>query len=405
MGQDRRFQRLWFATVASNLGDGLVLAAFPLLAAGLTRDPIAISALTLAAGLPWLLLGPLSGAVVDRFDRRRLMYVFDMVRAGVVGALAVSVAMGVESLAILYAVVFLIGSGETVVDVSSQAILPSLVPKDRLDSANGRLFSTMTIANRFIGPPLGGFLFGLGALVPVTADAISFAVAALVVAGIAGSYRPAATDGAGPAKTMWASVVEGMRWLWSNRPIRTFAIGAASLNVGILAGESILVLYAQEQLGLDAVGFGALFLATAAGYSAGSFLAPALTRRVSRLALIASALAGVGLCLVLIGLAPHWAVAATGLAGIGLASGLWDVIAVSYRQAAVPDALLGRTMAAYRVIAHGSIPIGALLGGVVAAVAGNRAAFIAGALVTGGFAPFVVSRLRGVELDPGRALG
>lgn len=143
-----RFGRLWTATVASNLGDGLVLAAFPLMATTITVDPIAISVITLASGLPWLVLAPVSGAIVDRFDRRILMVSFDAFRAVTLGPFALAVWNGMAPLWALYLVVFVIAAGETVVDTAAQSILPAIVPRERLDLANGRLFSTMTVAHR-----------------------------------------------------------------------------------------------------------------------------------------------------------------------------------------------------------------------------------------------------------------
>ena len=396
-----RFERLWLAAVASNLGDGLVLAAFPLIAVGLSSDPVAVSTITAAAGLPWLLFGPVSGAIVDRFDRRRLMVGFDFARSVVVALFVVAVATDNVSLVGIYVVVFLIATGETIVDTSSQSILPALVPKAQLDAANGRLFSTMTVAHRFVGPPLGGWLFGLAAVLPVAADAVTFGLAALLIMSIKGRFRPQA-DASNQAQNIASSVIEGFRWLWGNRPIRTFAVGAGLLNIGIMAGESILVLFAQEQLGVGAVGFGSLFAALAAGYAVGSAVSSWVTALLNRLLVVAAGVVLIGASLGVIALSRHWLSAAVGLFGVGLGSGLWDVIAVSYRQAAVPDRLLGRIMAAYRVIAHGSVPVGALLGGLVARWAGNQAAYALGSALVIVVLVFVVFNLRSVELDPAK---
>ncbi|MFZ0013616.1 MAG: MFS transporter [Acidimicrobiia bacterium] len=397
-----RFGRLWSAAVASNLGDGLVLAAFPLIAAGLSTDPVAISIITAAAGLPWLIFGSVAGAIVDRFDRRKLMVAFDAARAIVVALFAIAVASDAVTLWATYLAVFLVATGETVVDTSSQSILPALVPREGLDVANGRLFSTMTLAHRFVGPPLGGWLFGLAVVLPIAADSVTFAVAALLMFSLSGRFGPEPED-TRRVGSIGSSVVEGFKWLWDNRPIRTFAIGAGLLNIGIMAGESILVLFARDQLGLGAIGFGSLFAALAAGYALGSGVAPLVTARFDRLMVIGVGVGLIALSLWAIATSRHWVPASAGLLGIGIGSGLWDVVAVSYRQAAVPDRLLGRIMSAYRVIAHGSVPVGAILGGVVAGLGGNAAAFAFGGVLVVVALVFVVINLRSVELDPALA--
>jgi MFS family permease len=400
-GLDQRFRfgRLWTAAVASNLGDGLVLAAFPLLAASITSHPVAISGITIAAGLPWLVVAPISGALVDRFDRRVLMVSFDSIRAVVLGLFAGALWVGATPLWSLYLVVVMIAAGETVVDTSSQALLPALVSKDRLDLANGRLFSTMVVAHRFVGPPVGGYLFGVAAVLPFVADSASFVIAAVLIVGLHGRFRPEEDAAAAPLG-LAGSIKEGLAWLWKDQPTRTFAIGAALLNIGIMAGEAILVLFASQELRLGGVGFGALFVATAAGYAGGSAVAPWSTARLPRLRILSFAVSTIAISLLAIGLARHWTAAALGLLAIGAATGLWDVIAVSYRQAAVPDRLRGRIMAAYRVIAHGSMPVGALLGGLVATWWDPGAAFLAGGLTVIIAVLYVTTRLQGIELNP-----
>jgi MFS family permease len=360
---------------------------------------LAIAGLSVAAGLPWLTFGLFSGAVVDRFDRRQLMWVFDLGRTLVVASLAAFLALGGDSLFVLYLVVFLIGVGETIVDTSAQAILPALVPLEELDRANGRLFSTQTVAHRFVGPPVGGFLFGIAATLPVAADAVSFGVASVLMMMLGGRFR-ADNEPEAAKVSIGASTAEGFRWLRRTRPILAFAIGAAVLNVGIVAGESILVLFAEDQLALSGVGYGALLAATAVGYTLGAGIVGRLVSRVRRLPVILGSVAAVGFCLGGIAVSQHWAVAAAALFGIGVASGFWDVIAVSYRQSAVPDRLLGRIMAAYRVIAFGAVPVGALVGGVGARFAGNRAPFLTGAVLVLLLIPYLMFELHGVELDP-----
>lgn len=392
------FRKLWTATVASNLGDGLVAAAFPLLAASITRSPTAIAGLSVAAGLPWLLFGPFAGAIVDRHDRRRSMITFDLGRACAVAGLALLVIAGTRSLGALYAVVFLIVLGETIVDTASQAIMPSLVDARDLDRANGRLFATQTVAQRFVGPPLGGLLFVVVAAAPIVADSASFLLAALVIATIPGRFHPSCAAAPGVAGVL-AETAEGLRWLWHHGPIRAFAIGAAVLNVAITAGEAVLVLYAQEVLDVSGVGFGLLLAATAAGYTAGAAAAPRIVEAIARRTVILLAVIALVASLAVV----TWGRLVPTLLALcvsGVAAGLWDVIAVSYRQAAVPDRLIGRIMAAYRFIAYGAFPIGALAGGAIASKAGLRAPFAFGAVLTLALVPYLWAAFSGVELDP-----
>lgn len=323
-----------------------------------------------------------------------------MGRALVAAGLAVLVAAGLVTVWALYLTVLILVTGETVVDTSAQALLPSLVERADLDSANGRLFATQTVAHRFLGPPLGGFMYAASIALPVAVDAITFLLAALVMLGLAGRFGAERVES--PQESIRASTASGLRWLWRNRPIRAFAIGAAVLNVGLMAGEGILVLFAQDQLGLSGVGFGALLAAVALGYTFGSLGTPRFVGLASRLSLVIACVATVGTGLVVTGAAPNWPIAIAGMLSVGVATGIWDVIAVSFRQAAVPDELLGRVMAAYRFVAYGSFPIGALLGGVVASVAGNRAAFATGSGLVLLLIPFLLKALRGFELDPRR---
>ena len=175
------YRWLLTAFTISSVGNGVLIAALPLLVASGTRNPLAISGLMVAAGLPWLLIGPFSGAIVDRVDRRRAMFLAEAARAVVLGAAAVYVFGGGDSIVALYALLVVVGVGETFFDAAGLALVPALVTPAELDTANGRLFSTQTLAQRFLGPPLGGWLFAFATWMPLGVDAVSFLVAAMVV--------------------------------------------------------------------------------------------------------------------------------------------------------------------------------------------------------------------------------
>lgn len=162
-GLGPEYRKLWAARVVSNLGDGITPVAGPLLAASLTRDPVLVAGLSFVQRVPWLLFPLVSGALVDRLDRRRTMGMVDVLRAALIGLLGLAVLGGFADLPLLYVVFFLLGTTETLFDNAAQAIMPSVVRREQLEKANGRLFAAEIVSNQFAGPPLGGFLFGVAA--------------------------------------------------------------------------------------------------------------------------------------------------------------------------------------------------------------------------------------------------
>ncbi len=372
----RSFNQLWTASAISNIGDGVMGAAFPLLVASITRDPVLVSGASVIGRLPWFLFALISGALVDRLDRRRVMIWTDVFRAVVVGVLAALIVFDEAGLAVIYGVAFLLGSAETMFDTSAEAIIPRLVPSQDLTSANGRLQATEWLASTFAGPPVGAALFALAAAVPFWVNSASFLVAALVVALVAGQFTSERTTGTASIKQ---DIGEGIRWLWRNRVLRTLSLMAGGINLfstGILA---IFVLYAQDILGVNDIGFGVLLTVVGVGGLAGA-LASRFT--VARL--------GPGVTVhtvVVLGAALSAAMGALSnayLVGVlllfyGFVVVHWNVVAVTLRQQLVPDQLRGRVAGAARLIAWGSQPLGALLGGLLAAGLGLRAPFFVAA--------------------------
>ena len=274
------FARLWAAQGISNLGDGVYGTALPLLAATLTRDPLLVSLVSFAEWLPWLLFGLLSGALLDRLDRRRVMWAVDAARFAIVGGLAVAVLVDRAGVALLAAVGFLLGTGQTLVDTGAHSILPALVSREgqRLERANGRLVGTQELA----GPPAGGFLFSVAGWIPFAVDAVSFAAGSALVATLRGTFGPAPGEPgpAGRRTTLRVEIAEGLRWLAAHRVLRASAAMVAVVNLLAAAGGAVMVLFAQEKLGLDAVGFGLLLGGSAVGGVLGSLVAARVVRVV-----------------------------------------------------------------------------------------------------------------------------
>jgi MFS family permease len=395
----RRYWTMWMASTVSNLGDGVVVAALPLLAARLTRDPLGVAATTIAVRLPWLLFALLAGVIVDRRDRLRTMQGADVGRAALFGVVAALVAADAMTLPLLYVCMFAAGVLETLFDTAAMSILPAMVSPDRLDHANSRLDGAQVASNELLGPAIGGALFAAGAALPFGVNAITFAAGVALLATVAGSYRPAPTG-----RSMLADMRDGFAFVWRQPGIRAFAVGAGMINLGFTAAVSLLVLHAEDNLGLDALGFGLLLPAAATGGIAGSLSAPAVIRWLGRRRCVFAAVAAMALGLGGTGAAGTAWLAGAGLALFGLAGAVWNVVSVTHRQSITPDALLGRVMSGFRVIAYGAFPVGALAGGAIAAFAGIRATFYFGAATIAVLLPLLLVLLPASALeDEGRA--
>lgn len=216
---------LWTASAISTIGDGVTMAAGPLLVASLTSSASAVAGVAFVQQLPWLLFALVSGAFVDRLDRRRLIVTVDLLRAAALSVLVVAAAIATVTVPIVYAVFFLLGIGETLAGTASAALLPAVVPAARLGDANARLMATFTIGNQILAKPLGAWLFVIGAAAPFGLEAVSFVVAAALVATMRGAgARTVPRAGV----SVRADVAEGVRWLWRHGLLRTLAVSMGS---------------------------------------------------------------------------------------------------------------------------------------------------------------------------------
>ena len=374
------YRKLWTASAISNLGDGVTLVAGPLLAASLTRDPILVAGLTFAQRVPWLLFPLISGALVDRLDRRRVMGYADGVRTALIGALGAAALLGWASLPLLYVIFFLMGTLETLFDNASQAIIPAVVSRDRLEPANSRLYAAEIVSNQLAGPPLGGFLFGLAVAVPFLLDAGTYAAAAALILALRGEFRPVRPEGA-PPTTLVAEIGEGMGWLWNHGLIRTLAIMLGVFNMTFAATEAIFVLFAQEVLGLGSFGYGVLLTSGAVGGLIGSLTADKIIAWFGSGGALQAAVVISAVVLAVVALSESAFVVWAVFLLVGISVVVWNVITVSFRQAVVPEDIFGRVNSVYRLLGWGGISVGALLGGFLARSFGLTAPFWFAAVV------------------------
>jgi MFS family permease len=381
-GFDSNYWKLWASSAASNLADGVFWIAFPLLAIQLTDSPALIAGVAVVGRLPWLVFALVAGALADRLDRRRTMVAVAILRTVIAGGLALGIVAGVVGLPILYLAAFVLGVGETLFDTAAQSIMPTIVDRDRLSRANGRLYAAELTMNQFVGPPLGGLLAGVAIALAFAGSAVAFAFAAVALSLLAGSFRPAPAP---QRMSLVADIREGLGYLRRQRVLRTMAIMVGVMNLASSAGFAIFVLYAVAPgpMGLDELGFGILMMAMGVGSFVGSLVADRAERRFGRATLLTATVVVSAVTQAVPGLTANaWLVGAS-FAVWGVAVMMWNVVTVSLRQRIVPDRLLGRLNASYRLLAWGSQPLGALLGGLVAEVLGLEAVFILAGLLVG----------------------
>lgn len=365
------FDKLSLAAGISNIGDGVTGAAFPLLVATLTRDPLLVSGATLAGRLPWFLLALVSGALVDRLDRRRVMVLTDATRAVGVGLLAWGVAAGEVGLVAAYAVAFALGVAETFFDTSAEAFTPKLVGSEQLSAANGRLQGLEWVGGSFVGPPIGAALFALAGALPFFLDSVSFALAALLVTAIPGTFR---SERAEPT-TIRSDIAEGIRWLWGQRVLRTLALMAGVTNFFTFGIISIFVLYAQDVLLLPDALFGVLLASLGVGGLLGAVVAPRLVARIGPGSTLRTAVGIQVFATTLFALISNPWIAGGLMALFGFLITAWNTVSISLRQGLTPDRMRGRVAGASRLLAFGTQPLGALVGGVTASLLGLRGPF------------------------------
>jgi MFS family permease len=386
-GLGANYWKLWTSSAFSNLADGVFFIALPLLAVRLTDSPILIAGLAIAMRLPWLLFVLVAGALADRLDRRRTMFLIQVLRAGVAAGLAGGVYLDVISpaqpelgLVILYAVGLVLGVGETLFDTASQSVMPALVKREQLPTANGRLYAVEIVTNQFVGPPLGGLLVAVAMVSAFGLSAAAWLAAALLLFAIVGSFKPVRE---GPPTRIRSDIAEGLRYLLGHKLLRTLAVMVGVMNLASSAVFAIFVLYALSPgpMGLSEPEFGVLLTTGAVGAIAGSMFAGRIVERFGRARPLVAVIIASAVSTAMPALTPNaFFVGASFVIG-GSAGVVWNVITVSFRQGIIPDRLLGRANSVYRLLAWGTQPIGALLGGVLGELFGLPIVFAVGGVM------------------------
>jgi len=367
----RSFRWLLASSWLTNLGDGITLAAGPLLVASQTRDPLAVAMAVFLQRLPWLLFGLYAGVLADRLDRRAIVIATGLVRVAILLLLTASILTHRVGVAVVLAALFLFGVTETFGDTTSTTLLPMLVGQRDLGIANSRAMTGIVVWNQLAGPPVGAALFAVGMALPFVSEGVCVLAGMLLITQV----RLPAHGARGRSARVRDEIREGWSWLWAHAAVRTLAITIFTFNVTFGAAWSVLVLYARERLGLGVVGFGLISTAIAVGGLLGTASYGWLERHVRlgvimRGGLIIETLTHLALALT------RWAWFALIVFVIfGAHAFIWGTTSTSVRQRAVPAQFQGRVGSVYLTGVVGGIVIGSALGGLVASAWGVTAPF------------------------------
>lgn len=379
------FWKLWTASAVSNLGDGIGFIAYPWLASAVTRSPLLLAIVGLVQALPWLLFSIPAGVIVDRLDRRRIVLYMDLFRGALTAVIAVGVFILGSSLPApaelaggadiptnipLYLVIlvcsFFMGMAEVLRDNSAQTILPSLVKKEHLERANGRLALVEPLLGTFVGPPIGSFLIAIAFFVPIFFDSVSFFFSVALIALIPGTFRAHHDVDKHGERPHWRDDLStGLKWLWNQKFLRTLAIALSLQNLVSAMTGAVFILFAQEVINTTPFTFALMATGGAVGGILGGTLASRVNRRLGPGACVTIAMFGMAAMQLASAFAVHWTMIWLFSAVMIFFAILWNIVTVSFRQRVIPGHLFGRVNSVYRFLSWGVLPIGTFLGGVI----------------------------------------
>ena len=383
----KNFNLLLTASTFSNLADGIAGFAYPWLFSLLTRDPLLISIVSVLVNLPRLIFVLYAGVIADKFNRQKILIFTRLGQVFLTSIFVVLIYLNLDNIpkevqfnepqfeskfliiSAAYLLAFMFGLLEVTRDNAAQAFLPQIVSKDNLPKANGRLFGIEIVTNNFLGTPVGGFLIGLSLITPFIFDTLLMLVSVFFITGIKGKFeRP---EDINKDQNTSEMIREGVEWLKNNTLLKRLAIYTGIANFFGSMQFPIMILFAQELIGLNAIQYSFLAYGAAIGGLVGSQVANKINAKLeeSKTLLISVALFGIGMFAPYVTTNPFIVAGSFGLSSFG--SVLWNVQAVSIRQALIPDNLLGRVNSVYRLLALGLNPIGAIFGGTIVKILDN----------------------------------
>lgn len=357
--RNRDYMLLWSGQVVSTLGSAATSVVYPLLILAMTGSPADAGIAAALGSVAYLIFSLPAGALIDRWDRRRVMIVCDVGRALIV--LTVPVALWFDALSVwqLYAAAFIEGTFFVFFNIAEVAALPRVVPAIQLPQASAQNEAAFSAAH-IIGPSLGTLLFQtVGKAAPFIADAISFLVSSFSLLLIKTKFRLAKPA---PASNLRAEIHEGLRWLWHQPLIRYMAFVTGGLNL-VNAGTALILIVLAKEMGASEIDIGLIFSIGAAGGIFGSLIGGQVQKRFTFGQVIICVLWVDVALFSLYAVVPAYLLLGVVAALIYALMPVYNVVQFSYRLALIPDALQGRVNSTFRLLAFGFMPVGAALSG------------------------------------------
>jgi MFS family permease len=362
------FNRMWASSIVSNLSDGVMLAAVPLLAISLTDNPILISSIGAMVMLPWLLFAIPIGALVDRVDRRYILAGANAIRSGVVGVLALLISMDLVTIFWLLATAFIIGVCEVAADTTAQSLIPQILEEKDFEKGNSRLQISETVIQGFIGAPISGFIYAIAIYLPFFFNSIGFAVSALLALSIPIKYlQDVRVEDVEKAPSHFiADMKFGILYLFNQKILRRLVLTTTTMGICYSMAYATIVLFVVKELGMPERLFGVFLAIQGVGSIVGALIAPRVSSKFGRSKIMTFGIVSSSVLLLIQGFSPniYVFVALATLGGFTIT--LWNILLMSIYQTVIPNELYGRIHGTRRTLVWGLMPIGSLLGGVLA---------------------------------------
>ena len=370
------FRWLLASSWISNAGDGLALSAGPLLVASQSHNAILVASAMLLQRLPWLIFGLYAGAIADRIDRRAMVALCDGLRAVVLLLLSITIVTGAVNILVVLVAMFLLGTAEVFADTATRTLLPMLVDREDLGIGNARLQFGLVGLNQLVGPALGAVLFATGSAVPFITQTICVALGVVLIWQIA--TPKSVGDATAPRRAIRVEIGEGITWLLHHRAVRTLALVMLTFNVTFALAWSTLVLYATQHLGMSEGAYGLLTTSSAVGGLLSTSCYGWLERHFRLATLMRACLTLEVLMHLAFALNRSPVVAVLLMFVFGGYAFVWNTLAQTVRQRAVPMEFQGRVGSVYLVGLYGGLVVGLALGGPIAHIWGLTAPFWVG---------------------------